>query len=550
MTDLAAILPKMEHFEKLIPTAARLYEHMDRVAQTALMPLFLLSILMAYSKDLGLAGAVVGRVKRLVITALLLAVFPALSGLIHKLGSELAFSIDNLQGIDAILEASAKSAKGYSLSAISLLELGNDMILWALVHISYVLLFLARLGLVAFFHFYWLFLTTIAPLLILGYLFESTAQITQNLFKNIVIISLWPVSWSILSAFLKALPYASAYDVEGGYTALVVMNLIIACALLFSPFLVSSFCEGLLVGTGSMLYSAAKAAVSTASPALGAAAATIGSRVYPKYEKFVPKSVKWAIDHSWPKSSGGGHVSRAKPHYGSHGKPHAALIFALLGAASLVSTSASAQAIILHPGKASVFCLRERPGRVVLGDAKYFRVTKLGDRELLLQGLAEGKATNLIIVGRLGDIQNHALVIDTEQVFMPKIGCERPALIAPKPRKQLARLPWAKNNVLSARILSIKWNGLSRDFLSVSLELTNLTDKAQRPHWSRVMLKSGTRIARHSKLWSSRSEIAPRARIEARVEFRKPEISTTGTVLSIPLQESSLNISIPKEALK
>ena len=93
----------IEHYEKLSPVVTTLYTHMDKIAQMALLPLFLLSIFLAYTHDLGLTGTVLKRLKSLVLTALLLAAFPDLSELIRTLGQELALSIDGMKGLDLSL---------------------------------------------------------------------------------------------------------------------------------------------------------------------------------------------------------------------------------------------------------------------------------------------------------------------------------------------------------------------------------------------------------------------------------------------------------------
>jgi hypothetical protein len=553
MSDLSSLIPHMEHFEKLVPVAARMYEHMDRVAQTALMPLFLLSILMAYSKDLGLAGAVVGRLKRLLVTALLLAAFPDLSSLIHRIGSELAFSVDNMDGIDAILKASAANAKGYSVSVTSLLEMGNDFILWSLVHASYVLLYVARLGLVAFYHFYWLFLVTVAPLLILGHLFEATASITQNLCKNVVIVSMWPVAWSILSCFLKALPYASAYEVEGGYTALVVMNLIIACALFFSPFLISSFCEGLLVGTGSVLYSASKAALAAVNPKLGAVAGFVASKAYPKYQRFVPSKFKSAVDWTFPKqekpqSPVVQRIVINRPPTKTQGL----LLLIASGVALTASASVRAQSVILHPAKAAVLCFEQAPRKAILGDAKFFRASRIGQKQLLLQGLQQGKSTNLIVLGKGDEIRNYSLVTDSKQLFLPKIDCQAAttgATIPAAPAKPRFR-PLIANEHLRFVVTSIKWSGSAKDFLSLAFEIESKTGHTLRPHWSQIELVSAEKRNAHSKLWSSRKQIGPRAKIVGRIEFKKPELPAYPAVLRVPFGDFDLRMMLPKEALR
>jgi predicted transcriptional regulator len=140
---------------------------------------------------------------------------------------------------------------------------------------------LARYLLLAFQHFYWLMMVVLAPFMILASLFESASGVTKSLFKNMFQIAAWPIIWSILSAFLKAIPFASIYATEGGLLTVVTLNLIIAVALLFSPFIVSQLCDGVSLSVGDTLRKGALKAVAIANPK----AAVIAQKAE-RFEKF------------------------------------------------------------------------------------------------------------------------------------------------------------------------------------------------------------------------------------------------------------------------
>lgn len=265
-------LPSVEEYEKLLPIARQLYDHTSRLSWEMLLPLFLVSVAISYTTDLGVTGAILVRLKRLVIVALLLVCFPMIAEFCQILGVEIAKSIDNMTGIDMVLDAAAKRAETYSFDLQGLLNLGNDLIMGALVLISFLILVVARFFLLAFQHFYWLMLVVLAPFLILGTLFDSASGITRGLFKNMFQVAAWPIIWSILSAFLKALPFASAYATEGGYITIITLNLIIAIALLFSPFIVSQLCEGVSLSVGDTLKKGALRAVAMTNPKAAALA--------------------------------------------------------------------------------------------------------------------------------------------------------------------------------------------------------------------------------------------------------------------------------------
>lgn len=259
-------LPAIEEYDKLLPVAHQIYEHTSKLSWEMLLPLFLVSVALGYSSDLGISGAVLVRLKLLFLVAILLVSFPMIAEFCQVLGVEVAKSIDDMSGIDAVLQAASKRAEAYSFDLQGLLNLGSDLIMGGLVLISFVILVVARFFLLAFQHFYWLLMVALGPFLILGSLFETASGLTKGLFKNMFQVACWPVIWSILSAFLKALPFASAYSVEGGLVTVITLNLIIAVALLFSPFIVSQLCEGVSLSVGNTLRSGVLRAVSIVNP--------------------------------------------------------------------------------------------------------------------------------------------------------------------------------------------------------------------------------------------------------------------------------------------
>lgn len=283
-------IPAIEEYEKLLPVARQIYEHTSHLSWQMLLPLFLVSIALGYSTDLGISGAVVVRLKRLIIVALLLISFPTIAEFAQILGVEIAKSIDDMTGIDMVLDAASKRADAYSFDLQGLLNLGSDLLIGALVLLSFVILIVARFFLLAFQHFYWFLLVALGPFLILGTLFEASSGITRGLFKSMFQVACWPIIWSILSAFLKALPFASAYAVEGNLITVVTLNLIIAIALLFSPFIVSQLADGVNLSVGDTLRKGALKAVMMANPKTLMASSVTKMSSATKYANFARKT--------------------------------------------------------------------------------------------------------------------------------------------------------------------------------------------------------------------------------------------------------------------
>ena len=277
-------LPTVEEYEKLLPVARTLYEHTSRLSWEMLLPLFLLSVAIGYSTELGITGSILVRLKRLVLVALLLVSFPTISEFSQILGVEVARSIDDMTGIDMVLDAASQRAESYSFDLQGLLNLGSDIIMGALVLISFLILVVARYFLIAFQQFYWMLMVVLGPFLILGTLFDSASGITKGLFKTMFQISCWPVIWSILSAFLKAIPFSAAYSLDSSLVTIITLNLIIAVALLFSPFIVSQLSEGVSLSVGDKLRGGVLKTISMANPK-ALAATTVARSVMPSTKR-------------------------------------------------------------------------------------------------------------------------------------------------------------------------------------------------------------------------------------------------------------------------
>lgn len=514
--------PIVENYEKLKPVVERLYEHTDHIAQMAILPLFLLSVLMAYSADLGIQGAVVSRLKRLIVTMLLLVAFPSITGLLKNLGQDIALSIDNLQGIEDFLRAASEKASQYSMSVKSVLDFGNDLIVSFFVSASFVILYLARYLLLAFYHFYWMILLVTGPFLILGNLFESTTNLTRNLFKSLMLVAAWPIIWSILSAFLKALPFENAYNMPGGYTAVVVMNLILALSLLFSPFLLSQFCEGTVVGAGSGVYAGAKAAVGFVAPKAAMMMTRAGERMAPVVRKNLPTRQS---------------IARAASRFTQR-----SVVFCLLLSGVAWAESGT---INLQPSLSSVLCFKTKPDYITLGEAKHFSAQRIGNN-LLLRAKSTNQETNLLVFKKNVLVGSYQL---TSNLIVPhdiQIGCESETVQRFKTKPKERIYSSARLGNLKAELLRKAWSNAGRDYFTIRIRLRNLGEKTWIPHWSKVVLQQAESSFAHSGLSSERQSVMPRASVTFDIQFTRPEISKNRGFVLIPSNLGDLKILVER----
>lgn len=184
-------------------------------------------------------------IKRSFVAALLLASFPEVSNLILDICDGLALKIDNMSGLETFMRMAEEKSRSYAVAKNVLLLKFDDLFMAILSFGSFLLLLLARYITVALYYFYWVLLSICAPLMILCYVFPKTAGITANLYRGLIEVALWKVLWAIMSAMLTSLSFGNIYQTDGSYLTLIVMNFVIAIALLFTPKIMRS-----LIGEG------------------------------------------------------------------------------------------------------------------------------------------------------------------------------------------------------------------------------------------------------------------------------------------------------------
>jgi hypothetical protein len=254
------------NFDLLGTLMRDLHQEFVRMYYLMLPVFFALSVVMTWFKSPQGSPDFIDIIKRAVISTLLLVAFPDISKAIIFIADGIAERIDHLNSLDAIIRMAQEKSQNYSFSPTSILLQFNDLLIATLSFLSYLVLYVARYLTIAMYHFFWIFFMISAPLLLLFNMFASTAQITQNLFKGMIEVACWKIVWAILGAMLAALSFGDAYRAEGAYLTLIVMNFVIAIAMLMTPMMVRS-----LVGNGLQSMSSNIGATSVAAMAAGPA---------------------------------------------------------------------------------------------------------------------------------------------------------------------------------------------------------------------------------------------------------------------------------------
>ena len=265
----------MADFALLGSLAAQLHQEFVKDYYILLPVFFMLAIALDWFRHPQGSADFIDTVKRAVIATLLVTMFQEISDAILMVANEIASRISDMSGLDAVYKMAGEKAKSYTLSPTSLVLGFNDLLVSVISFLSYIILYIARYVTVAVYHFMWIFLSILSPLLILFSLFKGTSHITMNLFKSLCEVASWKIVWAIMSAMLTALAFGNAYAADGNYLTVIVLNFVIAIAMLSTPLIVKS-----LVNTGlsqvAQTLSAGAALAMASVPARGATVMSAG----------------------------------------------------------------------------------------------------------------------------------------------------------------------------------------------------------------------------------------------------------------------------------
>ena len=234
------MIPNLEVLGSLVRD---LYQGLSQLFYLMLPLTILFSIVFGYLKsgDANYPDVI----KRSFVAALLLASFPEVSNLILDICDGIALKIDNMSGLETFMRMAQEKSQSYAVAKNVLLLKFDDLFMAVLSFGSFILLYIARYITIALYYFYWVLLSVCAPLMILCYIFPRTAGITANLYRGLIEVACWKIIWAVMSAMLTSISFGNIYHTEGSYLTLIVMNFVIAIAMLFTPMIMRS-----LIGEG------------------------------------------------------------------------------------------------------------------------------------------------------------------------------------------------------------------------------------------------------------------------------------------------------------
>jgi hypothetical protein len=276
----------MPDFGLLGSLMEQLHQEFVNIYYLMLPVFFSLALVVAWFKASGNPPDFLDVLKRTIISMILLVAFPDIARAIAFVAEGITNKIDAVNSLDTFLRMAQEKTLNYSFTPVSILLQFNDLIIAVLSFLSYLVLYIARYLTIAMYHFFWVFFTISSPLMLLFNLFQGTSQITVNLFKGMIEVASWKIVWAILGAMLTALSLGDAYKTDGNYLTLIVMNFVIAVAMLMTPMIVRSIVGAGMHSMSSTLGPAAVAAM-VAAPARAATAVATSREVLGNTHNFM-----------------------------------------------------------------------------------------------------------------------------------------------------------------------------------------------------------------------------------------------------------------------
>lgn len=241
--------------QDLLPITKVMYQQMNEIAWLMLAPLFLLSCVIEYAREPHAFPAMT-LLRQLILTIVLLCIFPEITGLISTMSNELAQKISDKHALDVLYtHLKTQTDPKNQLSQFPFL-LSADWNVALLNYLSYAVAHLAKPLMILLFHVLWSLNLIIGPLVILCNLFRSSSHVTGHLFRSMLEISCWNIVWAILGEMLLGLHFIQQ---PGNYFDVIGFNFFLALALIGTPIFVH-----ILIGQGlSSTTRVAAAGVST-----------------------------------------------------------------------------------------------------------------------------------------------------------------------------------------------------------------------------------------------------------------------------------------------
>ena len=227
----------MVNLEILGSIATRLHGEL-RIVFYALLPvMFCLAWVGAWIKNPQGSPDYIEILKRLAIACLLMVGFREISDTILSLTNGLAEKIGNMDTLENYYQMVREKYERIPTAQLQAIFTG-DILLATVSGLSCLALFIVKTFIVAVYHFSWILLIILSPILLSFHVLSS--QITITLFRSLIEVASWKILWAVMSAMLTAIPFGNAAAADHSLLTIVWLNIIVVVALLMTPFVVRS----------------------------------------------------------------------------------------------------------------------------------------------------------------------------------------------------------------------------------------------------------------------------------------------------------------------
>jgi hypothetical protein len=197
-------------------------------------------------------------VGRAILAAFILAAFPEIMNTLANITDQLAKDVGQLNNLTLVVSRLGEKIGKLTFSWVSV----KDSVILIVSYLTFFLLYISVYVANALYLLTWTLLYIFSPVLIAAFTLPSTAAATKGLFRSLIEVCLWKISWSVLAALLWSFALSQIndpkYDVD--FLTAIVLNVMLAFSVLLTPMVVRSLISGSMSGAASTMGSAILAA--------------------------------------------------------------------------------------------------------------------------------------------------------------------------------------------------------------------------------------------------------------------------------------------------
>lgn len=222
--------------EWLPDVCSQLHGEMVTIYWMMILPMIVLLIVLEMFKTQDKTPDAGEILVRALASILMLISFKETINLIAFMGDGIAERIDGLAKMPEILQVFSDN---FNREAPALYKV-RELFIFLLNFLSYFLAYFGIFVTDALIHFCWSILYVCAPLMILCYIPENTANICKNLYKGLFTVISWKIMWSILGVMLLKLAVQPTTEDSENIITTSIINLCIALSILLVPLFTKS----------------------------------------------------------------------------------------------------------------------------------------------------------------------------------------------------------------------------------------------------------------------------------------------------------------------